>query len=469
METKRRSRRIGAKVGPGASAALLALCAFATPTAGLTANVGAAALNVETVAINVGPGDQYDAHLGGDLASYTDNLTIRYYDFFSGVETQVPSQPGETDFLSDVSDGRIAFSRNSSGSSRVLLFDVALGTTSELDPQPTSLRYDPAIGATTVAFIDLADATGELLASDLGGATVRITDDARYDQNPSVAPLGGLIAWESCATDPTECSIRQAAWNGSSWQVSNLTGDDADAEANPSSDGAIVVYDAERTDERDICWTPAGGGSETCLDLPGVQRDPSVSGGLIVFAGAAFGELAELWLYRIADNSLFKITSTPISESLSDIVVLADGRARVVWSSGDSGNRDVHAATIELPPVGPRYAFDGFRSPVDGLPTLNSMKAGAAVPVKFSLGGDHGLDIFAAGYPRSQVVACDSAAPVDGVEQTLSAGGSGLTYDASIDLYTYVWKTDKSWAGTCRQLVLMLADGSTARANFKFK
>jgi hypothetical protein len=32
-----------------------------------------------------------------------------------------------------------------------------------------------------------------------------------------------------------------------------------------------------------------------------------------------------------------------------------------------------------------------------------------------------------------------------------------------------VWKTDKAWAGTCRQLQLKFIDGSTQTANFNFK
>jgi hypothetical protein len=114
------------------------------------------------------------------------------------------------------------------------------------------------------------------------------------------------------------------------------------------------------------------------------------------------------------------------------------------------------------------YPFGGFLSPVDGLPTLNLVSAGRGVPVKFSLGGGHGLDLFAAGYPKSQGIPCDSTAPVDGVEETVSAGDSSLSYDAASDQYTYVWKTDKAWAGTCRQLVIQLNDGTYHRANFRF-
>jgi hypothetical protein len=115
------------------------------------------------------------------------------------------------------------------------------------------------------------------------------------------------------------------------------------------------------------------------------------------------------------------------------------------------------------------YSFGGFKQPVDSLPTVNQMKAGGAVPVKFSLAGNQGLDIFADGYPKSQTIACNSTAAVDGIEETVSAGGSSLSYDATSDTYSYVWKTDKAWAGTCRQLVLKLADGNSYRANFQFK
>jgi hypothetical protein len=62
---------------------------------------------------------------------------------------------------------------------------------------------------------------------------------------------------------------------------------------------------------------------------------------------------------------------------------------------------------------------------------------------------------------------CGSTDPVDTVEQTVTANSSGLTYDATTDLYTYVWKTQRNWTG-CRQLVVKLADGKEYRANFAF-
>ncbi|MEU7873056.1 PxKF domain-containing protein [Dactylosporangium sp. NPDC049140] len=121
------------------------------------------------------------------------------------------------------------------------------------------------------------------------------------------------------------------------------------------------------------------------------------------------------------------------------------------------------------PPASTGYTFTGFFSPVDNPPTVNVAKAGSAIPVKFSLGGNQGLDIFAAGSPSSQQVTCDGGAPVDDIEQTVSPGGATLTYDPASGQYTYVWKTDKSWAGTCRRLTVALNDGTQHVAAFKFK
>ena len=113
------------------------------------------------------------------------------------------------------------------------------------------------------------------------------------------------------------------------------------------------------------------------------------------------------------------------------------------------------------------YNFTGFFSPVNNPPVLNNVNAGKALPLKFSLSGYKGLDIFAAGYPMSQQIACDSSAPLADVEGTTTSGGSTLTYNP--DQYHYNWKTESSWAGTCRQLIVRLNDGTDHIALFKFK
>jgi hypothetical protein len=115
------------------------------------------------------------------------------------------------------------------------------------------------------------------------------------------------------------------------------------------------------------------------------------------------------------------------------------------------------------------YAYAGFFQPVDNLPLVNIVTAGQGVPVKFSLTGYQGLNIIVAGYPVSSSIPCEASAPGDEIEETVNAGGSSLTYDATTDRYSYVWKTNKAWKGTCRILVVRLDDGTDHFAKFRFK
>lgn len=115
------------------------------------------------------------------------------------------------------------------------------------------------------------------------------------------------------------------------------------------------------------------------------------------------------------------------------------------------------------------YNWTGFFPPVNNLPAFNVAKAGSAIPVKFSLDGNQGLDIFAATYPKVTAIACPNSAIFDAVDQTVTASGNSLSYDPATDQYNFVWKTNKAWAGTCRQLVVRLVDGTDHPANFKFK
>jgi DNA-binding beta-propeller fold protein YncE len=113
------------------------------------------------------------------------------------------------------------------------------------------------------------------------------------------------------------------------------------------------------------------------------------------------------------------------------------------------------------------YDYAGFYAPVNNPPALNTVKAGAAIPVKFGLHGDQGLEVLA-GPPSSTAITCDRWAQLDPVE-TLTTSASGLTYDSDEGQYVYVWKTVNSWAGSCRQLVLRLDDSTIHRASFEFR
>ena len=108
-------------------------------------------------------------------------------------------------------------------------------------------------------------------------------------------------------------------------------------------------------------------------------------------------------------------------------------------------------------------AFTGFFSPVKAVPAFTPAKAGQTIPLKFSLDGDRGLDIFASG-PTVTPVSCQDLAPTG---PAVAATGK-LHYDPTAGQYIYTWQTDKSWAGSCAKLSFLLVDGSTHEALFHF-
>jgi probable HAF family extracellular repeat protein len=114
------------------------------------------------------------------------------------------------------------------------------------------------------------------------------------------------------------------------------------------------------------------------------------------------------------------------------------------------------------------WPFSGFANPIDDAPAWNTLKAGHEVKLRFGLGGDRGLAIFAAGSPSSTALSCTTGATI-GSAVPLSPSDFELNYQPGPDRYTLRWQTSSEWAGTCRQLGLQLADGSTHVARFSFR
>jgi HYR domain len=155
---------------------------------------------------------------------------------------------------------------------------------------------------------------------------------------------------------------------------------------------------------------------------------------------------------------------TVVTNPVSGAVFTVGATTVNVTATDAAGNTATRSFTVTI-----SYNFAGFFSPVDSPPAVNGANAGQAIPVRFSLSGDKGLNIFAAGYPASVPIACPSGTPSTPIEETELAGSSGLSYNAATDQYQFVWRTEKAWSGTCRQLIVKLIDGSTYTANFQFR
>jgi Bacterial Ig-like domain len=131
-----------------------------------------------------------------------------------------------------------------------------------------------------------------------------------------------------------------------------------------------------------------------------------------------------------------------------------------------SGDRSATFQTVAAPPIDDDFAFDGFRG-LKNLPEVNESNLGTQF-IRFSLGGDQGLDIFKNDHPMSASYPCGTTPPSTGSEPTRLQGESGFRYDAGADEYTVKWNIDKSWKNTCRVFVLGLSDGSTHNVAFHF-
>lgn len=271
-----------------------------------------------------------------------------------------------------------------------------------------------------------------------------------------------------------ECENPDGLWHGQDVSIP-CKADDAETGLADSDDAGFslstsVPDGAEtadaRTGTREVCdaagnCATAGpvGGNRVDKKAPDIEIDTPADG-----AEYKLGETLAVGYACSDDGSGVTSCTGPIPHGNNIDTASVGQKTFAVEAADEVGN--VASVSHDYVVV---YDFDGFFGPVDNPDVLNRVQAGSAVPAKFGLPGDQGLDIFAEDYPKSQRINCDSAAPVDNIEQTVSAGESGLTYDAAADQYSYVWKTSKAWNDTCRQLVVKLDDGTVHQANFRFK
>jgi hypothetical protein len=187
--------------------------------------------------------------------------------------------------------------------------------------------------------------------------------------------------------------------------------------------------------------------------------NPTVSPNPVVLHGSATGSPG-------ASDTTSGVDSANMG---CDAVVTTSVGSKTVacHATDNAGNGASASATYSVV-----YDWTGFFQPIDngdanGNYVFNKAKAGSTIPVKFSLAGDQGLSIFESGYPQSGAIAC-GASTTDAIEEYSTATVSGLKYDPLTHQYIYNWKTQSTWAGSCRQLIVKLVDGTYHRANFQF-
>jgi hypothetical protein len=118
-----------------------------------------------------------------------------------------------------------------------------------------------------------------------------------------------------------------------------------------------------------------------------------------------------------------------------------------------------------------RYDFDGFYQPID-MEAVNLAKAGQAIPVKWRLANGNGVPISdPASFVRlrSMEVACESGESLPQDVEEYAPGSSGLQYLGD-GYWQFNWKTQKRYAGTCRDMWVVFNNQTTSpTVTFMFK
>jgi hypothetical protein len=136
-----------------------------------------------------------------------------------------------------------------------------------------------------------------------------------------------------------------------------------------------------------------------------------------------------------------------------------------VEAADRAGNTSAKTATYRV-----IYDFDGFLWPVRNRPRSNMRTAGSAVPIRFILAGNPGLEVIEEGWPQVAEVDCDfTEEPEHGEPVRRSSWFKHPLARRRRTHYFFLWKTDKRWAGSCRQFMVKLNDGTVKRADFRFR
>ncbi|WP_426988791.1 PxKF domain-containing protein [Pseudarthrobacter sp. Y6] len=114
------------------------------------------------------------------------------------------------------------------------------------------------------------------------------------------------------------------------------------------------------------------------------------------------------------------------------------------------------------------WTLKGFYQPIDMGGVMNTVKGGSTVPAKFEVfaGTTEITDPSLMAFSMATTT-CSLLSPTDDIETT-ATGSTSLRYDTTGGQFIYNWKTPTG-AGTCYQLTMKAADGSTISANFKLK
>ncbi|WP_109474670.1 PxKF domain-containing protein [Ornithinimicrobium cavernae] len=113
------------------------------------------------------------------------------------------------------------------------------------------------------------------------------------------------------------------------------------------------------------------------------------------------------------------------------------------------------------------YPFGGMT--LNGNNGAVPIQAGSTVVIRLDLGGDRGPGVIDLSASSSQAVACDTGQLLGERDPIATKGQLHASYSSGRGEHSVDWATDKTWRGTCRELALVVADGSVRTVLVTFR
>lgn len=372
-----------------------------------------------------------------------------------------------------VSGGPTTFTLNpdsdfANSESCTLTVHAAQVTDQDTNDPPDAMAADAHATFTTVALPppDTAPTvTGTTPADGATGVPVDSTATITFSE-----PVNVSQGWATIVCDTSGAHTAVASGGPTTWTL------DPDADFAPGEVCHLTVVganvsDQDTNDPPDTMTADAPITFTTASRSQPVDRPPTVNAGgpyaveqggtvQVSATGTDPENEAITYAWDLDGDGTFETVGQTATFSAAGLVA-PTSRTISVRGTDTTGNVATTTATVNV-----TWHNGGFGAPLNN-GNRQTFKAGGAIPVKFSLGGDHGLNILRPGYPASDAYTCTGTAPTNATGQ-IDWGGK-LKYDPATDTYSFNWKTDKAWANTCRVLVVGLVDGQNLAVTFDFR
>jgi len=215
---------------------------------------------------------------------------------------------------------------------------------------------------------------------------------------------------------------------------------------------------ADRAEKVYSCSATSAGGAAARVDVT-IRRDATAPD--VAVTGIADGAV-----YTLGDVPAAGCTTTDATSGVATAATISTsggpvGEITATCSSAvdNAGNVSSASATYTV-----LYDWQGFVSTTDDRRGPRKTLAGMPITVIFMIDGNVGLDAV----ESITTVACNAAPGTEPVPAS-PLGRRGSLQQGSGNTFIFQWQTTRSMAGTCQELRVTLADGTTWSQTYQFQ